>query len=266
MKNSEQMPGKNTNQLLLNKVAVVSGAGSGIGQEISLQLASAGWAIFLIGRSREKLEFTKHLIQKELSASSQVVPLGFWHGSLGQLTDELKEDLKLSLRSFIQNSIKKERPLNIALINNAGSVVRKSSAESKTLDWQKMLNDNLLSAVELTEITLPFLENADAAQIINISSNLGLHPIAGVAAYSAAKAALCNWTQTLALELSNKPIPTNCICPGIVDTPIHEFFGKPGHQETVTTLAEIHPSKRIGTPRDVGSFVSFLCNQDHWSC
>ena len=111
-----------------------------------------------------------------------------------------------------------------ALINNAGVYKPANFDKDDDSVWEIHFNANLMSAVRLTRFLWPTLKE-NKAHIVNISSTLAIRPIANTVAYSAIKAAMNNWTLSLAIEGGPFGVTANCICPGLVDTPIHGFHG-----------------------------------------
>ncbi|MEQ1878068.1 MAG: SDR family oxidoreductase, partial [Bdellovibrionia bacterium] len=138
------------------------------------------------------------------------------------------------------------------LVNNAGIFRRLGFADSDERDWRDQFELNLFAAVRVTKSLLPKLKAHGAGSIVNISSTAGARAVAGMSAYSATKAALNNWTQTLALELA-PDIRVNAISPGLVDTPLHSFTTKQKND-----LKTAQPLGRIGQPEDIATAALFL--------
>jgi NAD(P)-dependent dehydrogenase (short-subunit alcohol dehydrogenase family) len=152
-----------------------------------------------------------------------------------------------------------------ALINNAGLYERKTFFETKDEDWERQWRTNLQAPVELCRHLHPLLMKAAPASVVNISSTLGLRPVAQTAAYSATKAALNSLTQTLALEWAPH-VRVNAVCPGIVDTPIHTFHELAEGSEVRRGVHEAHPLGRMGRPEHIAAAVDFLLSEDsNWT-
>jgi NAD(P)-dependent dehydrogenase (short-subunit alcohol dehydrogenase family) len=138
------------------------------------------------------------------------------------------------------------------LVNNAGIIERISFAESGDDVWERQFNANLYSAVGLTRGLYSELKLNKGSSVLKVSSTLGLRPIANTVAYSASKAAMVNWTQGLAIEWAADQIRVNCLCPGLVDTPIH----------AARPPDDVQPLGRLGQPDDVAKAAWFLLSPD----
>ena len=189
----------------MRKAVLITGAGSGIGAACVKKFSEQGYFVFLLGRDRTKLESVAETCQFGASI--------------------LKCDL--TNESEIQKAIKHchERPDVglIALVNNAGIFEQKSFLQCAPDDWLNMFQCNFFGTMRLTQGLLPLFLKKGKGSVVNVSSTLGIKPTAGTVLYSASKAAINSWTQSLALEMWGKNIRINCVCPGIVDTPIHAF-------------------------------------------
>lgn len=230
---------------------IVTGAGSGIGAACARDLAKAGYFVVLVGRTESKLtDVASQIGQKNcLTLSTDL--------SSAEGCSYLFEALKSSTAS--------QYPLK-ALVNNAGIVIRKPFIETSDEEWESHFQINLMSVVRLSKEAVPLLkQNPSSPSIINISSNLGLKPIADTSSYSAVKAALINLTQSMALEFSAYKIRVNCIAPGIVETPIHHFY-KTEDSKLRNQLDRLQPLGRMGQPVDIAKAVTFLVSdQSSWT-
>jgi NAD(P)-dependent dehydrogenase (short-subunit alcohol dehydrogenase family) len=218
---------------------VVTGAGSGIGQSIAVQIAERGHQVFGLGRDQAKLMNTSRLIRSGTFVFKAV------DLACAEKTSSAVQEIQGWLD---QTSL----PL-LGLVNNAGVYDNASFSETPDSIWERQFNSNLLSAVRLTRLLYPCLKAAAPSSVLNISSTLGLRPIVGTSAYSALKAAMVNWSQTLALEWAPYQIRVNCICPGIVETPIHG---------TRVLSGSLQPIGRVGQPHDIAKAAWFLLSED----
>ena len=229
----------------MSQIAVITGASSGIGQATAYKFASCGFDLLLIGRSSEKLKTTFNQCQTlNPKIKIQMLSLDFKKFDAATITQ--------ALVNF------KSEPT--VLVNNAG--MYSVNTFVNTSDWHEMFEVNLFSAVKITQTLWPIFEKNEKGSIINISSTLGLNPTSTTSSYSASKAAMINWTISLAQEGGAHNIRANCICPGIVDTPIHPFHTKPNEEKNKITdnLAKLQLLKTIGEPNDIAESIYFLAS------
>lgn len=227
----------------MKKLAIISGASSGIGQKIAIDLAQQDFKCLLLGRDLTKLKDT----QAQCS-NSEIYAIDL------QSESSILELSQLLLNKFLASNID-----HIVLINNAGIVERESFQTAPLESWQRQFQTNLFGPVFLTQKLLPLLKTKNSAKIINISSTLGIKPIAETSAYSASKAAMNSWTQSLAIECAKDNIQVNAICPGIIETPLQSFYSTED-QKLRDDLNALQPLGRIGQPQDVSQVVQFLCD------
>lgn len=227
-----------------NESAVISGASSGIGAATARLFAENGYDVLLLGRSESRLK----TVQQECS-------------SFGVKTEICSFDLIEFDKNVSQFD---EKLKNISscsvLVNNAGIYLTGSFTEMKSSDWMKMFQVNLLASVQLTQHLWPLFSKNKKGSIVNVSSTLGIKPAPGTGAYSALKAAMINWTHTLAQEGGSHGIRANCICPGITDTPIHAFHRLQGEakEKALSQMASYQLLNFIGQPEDVAKACYFI--------
>lgn len=219
------------------RTALVTGAGTGIGRAIAERYLKEGFRIIAVGR---RLDPLNNLKNQSPPGCVLVVP-----------ADLTKPADVAGLARTLQSSPEYAAGLSV-LVNNAGVFARVPFKETDDNTWIHLFQTNLLGPVRLTRAVLPWLEK-NRGVIVNVASTLGLKPIVATSAYSALKAAMINWTETLALELAPVGVRANCICPGIVDTPIHDFHWQPNAEKM--KLGNLQPLGRIGQPEDVAAAV-----------
>jgi len=218
---------------------IITGAGSGIGQAIAVKLAGQGHRVFGLGRSLEKLQ-----------ATSRLLPSGRFEFLPTDLTDiKATHQAVTKIRAWLSSPL-------LGLVNNAGVFDRLAFHQTSDAIWERHFQNNLLSAVRLTRELYPELKAARPSSVLNVSSTLGVRPVAHTSAYSAIKAAMVNWTQSLALEWAADGIRVNCICPGLVDTPIHSFQ----NAEARAQADAAQPLGRMGRPEELAKAARFLAS------
>jgi len=229
---------------LSNKVALVTGASSGIGAASAKTLANLGANVaFTYHNNKEGAE-------KVRAAIAQT----------GRKAFAIHADVRDGdqIRAMVTQINEALGPIDI-LVNNAGSLVaRKANVEISDDLWNDIINLNLTSAMVCTRTVAPSMIERKSGAIINvvsIAAHLGGGPGAG--AYAAAKAGLIALTKSQAKELAPHGVRVNAISPGTIDTPFHEVFSTP--EMIKNTIATI-PLGRIGTPEDCAKVVAFLAS------
>jgi len=188
--------------LLEGKLAVVTGAGRGLGKSIAKTLAKEGTGLFLIGRSKESLNDVKAQIESD-----------------GGCVDIYAADISDERQVEEIGSILGEKLQTVdILINNAGISKEMPFADMPMKVWDEIYNVNLRSAVLMMKAILPMMIRQKSGNIVNVGSGAAIRGLPGSAAYSAAKAGLVCLTQALGDEVRADGIRVNAICPGPIDT------------------------------------------------
>lgn len=228
-----------------SQTVLITGASSGIGAEIARRFAKEGYDLLLFGRDEKRLNEVRSTCKNKN-------------------TEVLAFDLK-HLPDFSETILQKLAQLSppAVLVNNAGLFHQGTLEETTDADWTAQFQVNLLSAVQLTKMVWPIFKKNRKGSVLNIASTLGLKPTASTGAYSAVKAALINWTYSLAQEGGEFNIRANCICPGIVDTPIHSFHSMPQgpKDQAIKKMAAFQILGEIGKPEDVAEAAYFMASE-----
>ena len=189
---------------LEGKVAIVSGAGRGIGRAISLMLAESRCRLVLTARTRQQLEEVK---QEILGHGGEAIAVP------ADLTRD--EDI-----AVVVNDCQKAWGTVDFLVNNAGWGKRATVVQAKAEDWDQTLRLNLRAPMMLSRLVLPMMIAKDGGAIVNIGSVSGKTGEANAAAYAASKFGLIGFTQSLYEEVREHGIKVAVILPGFVDTPL----------------------------------------------
>jgi 3-oxoacyl-[acyl-carrier protein] reductase len=189
---------------LVGKVALVTGAGRGIGKAISLVLAESGCRVVLASRSRDQLDELQSLIRRK-SGEAHAMP-----------TDLTRDE---EITRLVDSAREKWGGVDI-LINNAGWGKRAPVVRAKIEDWDQTLRVNLRAPMLLAHLLVPHMISKGEGAVINIGSVSGKSGEANGAAYSASKFGLIGFTQSLYEEEREYGIKVAVILPGFVDTPL----------------------------------------------
>lgn len=230
---------------LKGKTALVTGAGRGIGKEITLRLADAGAELLLhYGGSRDAAVELQRDIQEEGGTAHLL------QADLGDRTgiDQLFRQLETLLAG---------RRLDI-LVNNAGIIVRTGIDQLSEAEFDRLFDVNVKAPFFIIQKALPLL--SDGGRIINVSSHLSQVPRYAVGAYSMTKAALNSLTVSTAAQLGARGITVNAIGPGATDTDMNkERFSD---AQLKATIAGMNALKRVGTVGDIVPLVVFLAGPE----
>lgn len=227
-----------------DRVALVSGGGSGIGRATARAFARDGARVALLGRSEARLKET-----------AEEMPEG--HALLVTGHQERPSDA----RSAVEKTVETWGRLDI-LVNNAGEYRPGTLAETTPEEWTHGLEVNLSGPFLLTQAALPHLRRSGSGVVVNVSSTLGLRPVPGVLAYSVAKAGLVMLTQATAIEEAPHGVRAVAICPGVVDTPIHRkrLDDAREHEKFLEEAGTLHPLGRVGRPEEIAELILFLAS------
>lgn len=187
---------------LQGKVALVTGAGRGIGKAIALALANEGANVIVSSRTKKEIELV----------AGEIESLG--SKSLAVQADMSREE---DVQKLVSDAQKTFGTIDI-LINNAGIGAFANVAELSTKDFDDMWNINMRGTFLCTKAILPFMINQKSGDILNIASLAGRNAFIGGAGYAATKWALIGFSRCLMLEVRDKNIRVITICPGSVDT------------------------------------------------
>ena len=231
---------------LEGKVAVVTGAGSGIGREISIRLAEMGASVVSLDKNADTVRDT----------ANRVTGLGI--GTLALACDVTSRS---ACESAIRESIAAFGRIDI-LCNNAGIVVRKDALRLDEPEWDAVLAATLKSVYLMSHEVIPHMIRNRGGSIINTGSGWSLKGGPKAAAYCAAKGGVLNLTRAMAIDHGRHNIRVNCVCPGDIDTPmLASECQQLGEDSThFMTEAANRPLGRIGTAGDVADAVLFLAS------
>lgn len=231
-----------TTQPFAGKVAIVTGAGSGIGEAIARLLAERGAKLLIVERDPQGGE----AILNDLAKSTDTAL------AIGDASDPDVCD------RAIRAALDRWSRLDI-LVNNAGGGRLVPTETLTTGDWREMQADNIDTAFFMSRAALRAMLAQGAGAIVNIASVHGHLGLVQHVAYGAAKGAVVNMTRAMAVEFAARGIRVNSVSPGVIRTPA---FDRAVGEDAAKTFLDLHPMRRLGTPLDVAQAVCFLASEE----
>jgi NAD(P)-dependent dehydrogenase (short-subunit alcohol dehydrogenase family) len=230
---------------MLNKVAVITGATSGIGRASSLLFARNGFEVVAVGRDQGRLEDLRGELEKDNAAV---------HTYQADVTKPAEVD------ALTAETV--ERSGQVDVLVNAAGIIKNGSIESTTLgDWDAMMDINLRSVFYMMQAFVPHLEKT-RGNVVNVSSVTGPRSFPNVLAYCVSKAGVDQLTRCSALELAPKGIRVNAVNPGVVVTDIHKRGGMADadYEKFLEHSKTTHPLGRVGRPEEIAELIFFLAS------
>jgi NAD(P)-dependent dehydrogenase (short-subunit alcohol dehydrogenase family) len=227
---------------LSGKVAIVTGAGGGMGLAIARRLASGGARVIANDISLDSAEKTVDDLAK---AGHEAVAVA---GDVSAIGD---------VRRMVENTLERFGTIHV-LVNNAGVLRPTRVIDIEEDEWDLIIRVNLKGTYLCSRAVLPAMQEQGFGRIVNMSSTAGRSTsTVGGAHYTASKAAVLGFTRHLAREVARDGITVNAVCPGLFDT---EMVRATIGQEQMSAYAERFPVNRIGEPREVADVVAFLAS------
>lgn len=226
-----------------DKVILITGASSGIGAHAAIHLAKNGGKIVLIGRNVNRLNEVSNQIIHSGSSTPLVI--------VADITTEAERIISETIKAFTKLDV---------LINNAGIQSHNSVENIDLVEYDRIMNTNVRSVIQLTKLAVPHLEKTKG-NILNVSSACGLRVKPNLLAYCISKAAVNQLTKSAALDLASKSIRVNAICPVVVKTSIFETgFGMTSEQteEFYNHHKALYPLGRVGETNDTSAAIDYL--------
>ena len=223
---------------LTGKVAIVTGGGSGIGRATALGLAREGASIAVADTDGQRAK----AVADEISEISEAIDIA---------ADVSHTD---QVDSMVEETVRRFGRLDI-IVNNAGRAARGFVGEMADDTWDGVVAVNLRGTFLCSRAALRCMIPQRSGNILNTASGLGLRCSPGGAVYGASKAAIINFTKSLALEVARYGITVNAIAPGVTDTP----FWRANRSEA--EIEEAYRRGQVGQPEDFVPLVLFLCSE-----
>lgn len=228
------------------KVALITGASSGIGRATAILFANEGAKVVAVATNIERGEETVSLIKKQGGKAI------FVRANVSKSKD---------VQNMVQAAVDKYGRLDV-LFNNAGITGPVAPLhESREEDFDKVINTNLKGVYLGMKYGIPQMLQQGGGAIINTGSESALVGFSGLSAYCASKGGIIQITKAAAVEYAKQDIRVNCICPGGIQTPMLEGFIA-GSREVLEQFLQRYPMGRIGRPEEIAQTALFLASDD----
>jgi NAD(P)-dependent dehydrogenase (short-subunit alcohol dehydrogenase family) len=230
---------------LKGKMALVTGAGSGIGRACALALAQEGANVALVGRRKKLLE----KVAAEIG------------GSAVALAADVSQ--KSEVDRIIEQTVSRFGGLNI-LLNNAGALHIGTAEQITEEQWDETFNVNVRAVWLLSRAVLPAMRRTGGGSIINMASVLGINGARNRAAYAASKGAVVLLTKCMAIDHGQEQIRVNAICPSFIETDLTAavISKAPDPTSVRAERTSVHPLGRLGQPEDVAGLAVYLASDE----
>ena len=227
-----------------DKVAIITGAASGIGRTTAILLAKEGGKVVVADKNEVGGNETVDLIRSD---GGQAI---FDYVNVTSATD---------IQGMVKTTINTYGKLNI-LVNNAGIATRLPVVDLSEEDWDRNIDVNLKSIYLSSKYAIPRMIKNGGGSIVNIASIYGIVGGRIRAAYAASKGGVVNLTRSMALDYALHKIRVNCVCPGFVNTPLLKNILK--NKEEYQALADLHPMGRLGDMLEIALGVLYLASDE----
>ena len=231
-----------------NKVAIVTGAASGIGRAAALGFGGEGASVVIVD------------IDAKAGAEAVAEVQATGGDALMSLTDISDE---VQVKAMVDEIVAKYHKVDI-LVNNAG-IYHQGDVLSTPLDiWNKILGVNLTGAFLCTKYAAAAMVQQGSGVIINVASEAGLVGIKGQVTYNVSKGGMLQLTRSCAVDFADKGIRVNCVCPGTTETPLVKAAVNRAKdpQAARRALESVRPLNRLGTPEEIASAILFLASDE----
>jgi dihydroanticapsin dehydrogenase len=231
----------------MDRVVLVTGAGAGIGEAVAVRFAEEGARLVVTSRDPDHVART----------ADRVAAVG--HRPLALPLDVTD---RRAILDVVQTAVERLGPLDV-VVANAGVDLAHGPSVLDTTDeeWDRLFEVNVGGVFRVCRAALPHLR--DGGAIVTVGSINSFVAWENDAAYTATKGAVLQFTKALALDVAKRRIRANCVCPGVIDTPLtRSFLTGPDAETLEAEYAAMAPLGRMGTPREIAGAVLFLASDD----
>ena len=232
-------------QRLKDKIAIITGASSGIGRETAIRFVKEGAAVVVADRNRRGGEETEALL-REFGPDSMFVPVDV---SKAHETQDM-----------VQATIARFGRLDVLVNAAAVLILTPSLAEVDERDWDLSMSTNLKGVFFCCKYAIPAMLQKGGGSIVNIASMAGVQATTRSLPYSVSKAGVIHLTTLAASQYTSQGIRINCITPGPVDTP--QFRGSTASSLAAEERRTTHPMERVGRPEEIANMILFLASDE----
>ena len=221
-----------------SKVAIVTGAGQGIGAGIATKLAAEGATVIVTDLNEETA----------LATAAEIGGLGL----RADVTD------RASVDAMVEAVMAEHGRIDV-LVNNAGWDKGEAFVDSEPETWDRIIQINLYGVLNTCRRVLPIMVEQGYGKVVNLGSDAGRVGSSGEAVYAAAKGGVIAFTKATAREMARAQVNVNCVCPGPTDTAL---FASMGDERLREALKRAIPLRRLGQPSDLANAVAFLASDE----
>ncbi len=231
---------------LEGKLAIITGAATGIGRATALLFAREGAQVIIADTNEDDAQKTVAHIEGENGKA------GFVRTDVSSAED---------MQALMETAAEQMGGIDV-IVNNAGAQRSGAITDFEESEWDLLMRVNPKSCFLGAKYGVPYLRERGSGSIVNIASLAGLKGGPGMSAYSASKGAIIAFTRALAMELAPDNIRVNCVCPGWIDTPFNqpaiEFMG--GREEQEKMVQQMVPLQRQGIPEEIAPGILYLAS------
>lgn len=233
---------------LANKVAIITGSGSGIGRATALLFSKEGAKVVVVDCDKEKGEDTVDVIRKR-GGKATFIPTDI--------------SSALDVKRMVNRTCQIYEKIDI-LVNNAGVYIKGDVVNVREEDWDRIISINLKGAFLCSRYCIFEMLNSGGGVIVNVASEAGIVAIRDQVAYNVSKSGIISLTKSTALDFAHKNIRVNCMCPGTTETPlVKAAIEKDSDPVKARRLLEqVRPLNRLGKPEEIAYGILFLASDE----